>query len=242
MALAAEDAVMGVQWRLAVISALATAIAGCAELTAERPLFSVADQGHASPIATGVWIAISEQCPERHVRTRGRFPAACSPFELRPTLDGAWRFAARADLAYGLSAEERAQAEQEWRPREIIIASAVERALDEETFAPLYIAEVRPADAATGSIGYAVIVPVGAIPATEMLVLVSIDCDQILRDGPIADVALVYETRVREDGTEERTLSSCVAATQAAVREAARRAVIENTAQLGSARYMRARP
>jgi len=247
---------MALHWRLAAIAAFAVAVSGCTELTAEHPLFSITDQAESAPIAEGVWIAISEDCPERHMRTRGRFPAACDPFELRRTADGAWRFAFRPDLVHGSSAEARAEAEQRG-PTAFILAPAVERTLDARSFAPLYVAELRGLNPEGEDVGYAVLAPVGPMPAAELRLLSLISCDDILRDGPIEGVTPHYTVRTNEQPASEiqqsaladsdtietvEVLSGCTASSQAAVREAARRAAIENIGELANTRLIRVRP
>lgn len=228
-------------WRRFAAVAMAAALGACTTLGAERPLFAVSDQ-RAAPIEEGVWIAISEDCPEHQLRNRSRYPDDCSPVEIRRAEDGAWLATLRADLIYGLSADEREQAEQQDGPRRSIIAPAVERALDDATFAPLYVAESQPAELERERVGYMVIAPVGVLPASEMRVLVVIACDDIVRDGPIDGVTLSYRTFTPEGGTETQEISGCTASSQAAVREAARRMVIENLEELAGTRFVRARP
>jgi hypothetical protein len=73
-------------------AALALALSGCAPLTAATPQFSPADQVGPPPLAEGVWIFVSEACPERYVRHRGRLPSKCLPSKLSRTSDGGWLF------------------------------------------------------------------------------------------------------------------------------------------------------
>lgn len=216
---------------------LAVALAGCAQLTAEVPLFSPADQIGPPPLSEGVWITIGEDCPERNAHRRGRFPKACAPLEIGRLPDGAWSARYRVDLAYGLTREERAEAETEAaRTMHFIVVSAVERR-DPDAYAPLYVAEIEPR-APDDKVGYAVIAPLGAMPATSMLVLGGIGCADALRDGPIEGVAEHYTDRVDEAGVTQHELSSCVASSQASVREAARRSLIENIATVWEQRYV----
>jgi hypothetical protein len=51
-----------------------------------------------------------------------------------------------------------------------------------------------------------------------------------------------YRTVIADDGSEQREVSGCVASTQAAVREAARRALIENLDEMLERRYLYVRP
>ena len=248
--------------RRQVIAALllAAALGACSELTAEAPLFSPPDQIGPPPLSEGIWIIVSEECPDHNARRRsGRFPADCTPFELTRLEDGAWQARLRVDLAYGLSAQERAESEETAGPYRLIIAPAVERA-EADAYAPLYVAETTRADA--GVVSYIVIAPLGERPATSALIALSIGCTDILRDGPIEGITaldtttttepppLVVETdAVQEpegatepDFASERTFADCTASTQAAVREAARRALIENLGEMADHRFVYVRP
>jgi hypothetical protein len=212
---------------------LAAALAGCANLTAEAPLFAVADQG-AAPLLEGVWIAISGECPERYLRRARGFPEDCAPVEITRLPDGAWQARPRADLVAGLSREERGEAEA---PLRFVLAPAVERDLA-GGFAPIYVAEITPS-LDEPKIHYVLLVPHGAMPATTMLGPEVIGCGAALREGPIAGVSETYEERIDENGVTGRSLTGCVASSQAAVREAARRALIENLHAMLERRYVR---
>jgi hypothetical protein len=236
--------------RLIAATLLAAALGACAQLTADAPLFSLSDQIGPPPLTEGIWIAVGEKCPAYYARRRsGRFDRECSPIEIRREQDGAWMGRFRADLVFGLSPAERAEAAAEQGPMRMIIAPAVERALG-DGYAPIYVAEIDPPDEGdrTGHISYAVIAPIGAMPATSMLVVGSIGCDDILRDGPIDGVTVSYNARTTEpqggDAPEsvEQVIDGCSASTQAAVREAARRAVIENLEEMTQARFVYVRP
>ncbi len=205
----------------------AVALAGCAPLTAEAPLFSPADQIGPAPLTEGVWIQIGEDCPARMARRRGRLPAACAPGELSRLPDGAWQFHVRTQAR---------TVDGAWEPERdemmrLLIAPAIERP-NAETYAPLYLAEYVQWAEQSGP-RYFAIAPIGALPATEIYV-VALDCGDVLRDGPIAGV--------REVRDEEGKIVSCIAASQAAVREAARRAVIENLGQVDETRLLFVRP
>jgi len=217
---------------------LMAAVAGCAELSAERPLFPAADSGP-PPIAEGVWIAISEECPARNIARR-RFPQACAPMEIRRQDDGAWRVSFRLDLVRDMSARERESEADDPNngPYRMVLAPAVERAIASDSYAPLYVAEITPAERQTQSVGYAVLAPIGPMPTSEMRAIVSIGCASILRDGPIEGITPRYETRTDADAVEHQDLTGCVASTQAAVREAVRRAVIENLDELSERRFV----
>lgn len=187
---------------LGVLAAFALAGA-CAPLTAERPLFGPLDQIGPAPLTEGVW------------RQAGCDPQSstaddpCVSIEVARAGDGAWLYTMVSD-------EPETRGERyAWR---FIIASAVETARGEE-YAPLYVAEYESLDE-PGPPLYAVVAPVGAMPAREVRMVAMIDCDDALREGPIPGV----EERNAEDAFERL----CVAADRGAVREAARRALIEN--------------
>ncbi len=210
-------------WFKAIIAT--AALAGCAPLTAEEPLFSPADQLGPAPLTEGVWIQIGEDCPARMARRRGRLPAACAPGELRRLLDGAWQFHVRTPARTGAAEPERDEVMR------LVLAAATERP-NAETYAPLYLAEYLQEAEPRGP-RYLAIAPIGVLPATEIYV-VALDCGDVLRDGPIAGV--------REVRDETGKIVSCIAASQAAVREAARRAIIENLGQVDETRLMFVRP
>lgn len=216
---------------------LVLALGACAQLTAERPLFSVADQGQ-PPLTEGIWIGVGEECAERYVRVR-RFPSECAPLDIRRDADGAWHVGIRIDLVSDLTARERADAEEDANngPYRVIIASAVERAIG-DGYAPLYLAELDSQRDESGAVAYAIVVPTGALPATEMRLAAMIGCEPTLREGPVPGIEPRYETRVDDQGVSHQDLTGCTATTQAAVREAVRRSVIENLNELTQRRYV----
>jgi hypothetical protein len=230
---------MAVQKSIAAL--LILALGACAELTAERPLFSVSDQGP-PPLTDGVWIALNEECPEYNMR-RQRFPKECLPLDIRRESDGAWRVAVRIDLVSNLNASERAEADEDASngPYRLILAPAVERDTG-EGFAPLYVGELDQLRNEGDSVTYAVVAPIGAMPATEMRLLAMIGCDDILREGPIEGIRPEYETRIDDEGVPHQNLRGCSASNQAAVREAVRRSVIENLDDLTKQRFVLVRP
>ena len=220
---------------------LALTLGACAELSAERPLFSVADQG-LPPLQEGIWISVGEDCAEHNIRRR-RFPQECVPLDIRREEDGAWRVQARVDLVSDLITAEREEAETNPAngPYRVIIVPAVERSLG-DSFAPLYLAELQVMNSEETSVGYAVLAPVGEIPAAQMLLAPSISCNAILRDGPLEGVEPIYIARTEEQtGAEVRELDGCVASSQRAAREAARRAVVEDISSLFERRWVRVR-
>lgn len=230
----------------------------CAELTAEAPLFSTADQIGPPPLTEGIWISVGEDCPAHNARRRGRFPRECVPAEISRLPDGAWRFAYRADLMRDRRPEDGEEMSSAFR---LIIAPATESA-SPESYAALYLAEYSQIpDTTDDDIGYAVIAPIGTMPATELFVVASIGCDEILRGVPIEGVTREYAPAREEPAFEgiaptapetsdtateakegEPQLSGCKAATQAAVREAARRSLIENLNHVDDMRLVYVRP
>ncbi len=226
---------------------LAGLLGACASLTSKAPLFSVTDQIGPPPLAEGTWIALGPDCSARNVR-RSRYPKDCSPITIARLPDGAWSARYRVDLATGMNSEERAEAEaQAAYPLRLVIAPAVERRTP-EAFSPLYVAEIVPT-APDENIMYAILAPVGALPATSMYVLAGIGCADILRDGSVEGIEAHYrEVTVEEAAlpgaaadetqTAAPVLSGCAASTQAAVREAARRTLIEKVATLADHSYV----
>jgi hypothetical protein len=185
--------------------ALLGLLGACAPLTAEAPLFSLADQVGPPPLSVGVWRQGGEGCAHEG----GTAMEACARIELSRTGDGAWLYVMRSPEA------DEVQEQLSWR---VIVAPALEsdRA---EYYAPLYVAEYVSLDE-PGRPLYAVVAPVGAMPAREVRMLAMIDCDDALREGPIPGVSEVQG--------EEAFDRVCVARSRTAVREAARRALIEN--------------
>jgi hypothetical protein len=223
--------------RLLAWALCAVALAACAQLRAEAPLFSPADQTGPAPLREGIWIAIGEGCADRNTRRRSRFPRECEPMQISRMADGTWLAAPRIDLIANLNRAEREQANIETaEPLRAIIAPAVERPLGGE-YAPVYVAELRALRSETPATNFAVLAPLGPMPAEAFYVIAPLGCAAILREGPIPGIAPEYMTRVDESG-EHQDLSGCVASSQAAVREAARRAVIENIGSLMEQRYV----
>lgn len=235
--------------RLSLITATLAALAalivsGCTSLTAPAPLFTAADQVGPPALSEGIWIGVDEHCPARNATHRnGRFPRGCEAFEIRRGDDGLWRITGRPDLM----TQPRGQ-EGENNTYVLALAPVSEHTAP-EAYAAYYVAEVREED---GSVVYAGMVPVGTMPATSF-VTVSIDCSTVLRDGPIDGITATYGDRRTEvdpgNGDAptvrtERVLNGCIAASHAAVREAARRALVEGASGLleQAARFVYVRP
>ncbi len=205
-------------WALALAAMM---LAGCASLTAEAPLYTPADQIGPAPLTEGIWVQVSDECPLAVARRDGRLPKACGSMDLRRLPDGAWILS-----PIGRAADD----EDEMGPMRLIIAPATEHP-SADAFAPLYVAEYAPVDPnARQGLGYAAIAPLGAMPAEEMFIVAAIGCSDTLRDGPIEGVREVLDERGERVG--------CIASTQTAVREATRRAVVENLNHLDEARLV----
>lgn len=225
---------------LLALSALC--FSACAPLVAEAPLFSAEDQIDPSPLVEGVWIQISEECPARHLRTRGRVPAGCAPIELRLLDDGAWQARARFDLARG-----EAPSETPWyREEPVAFVLAHVTSMDEPS---LYVAEQRPGPEG-GRVSYIALIPTLHLePERVAFVLLPLDCHTILHDGPIDGIVPEYREETAEAPAEaegdapQPVLSACVAQHQEAVRAAARQQALRQLPilVLGAPRYVFAR-
>lgn len=214
-------------------------ISGCASLTAERPLFTSADQVGPAPLTEGIWIGVGDDCSARAATRRsGRFPRGCDVYEIRRTEDGAWRLSGRPDLIAARHDEDEGDASYDF------LLVPVSEHPSPDVYAAYYAAEVRQEDASVVYIG---ILPIGTMPATSFTT-VSIDCGTIIRDGDIAGIDVTYETVEPGPGASEAETTTrirdCRATTQGAVREAARRALVETigTRIESGERFVYARP
>lgn len=212
------------------------ALAACGTLSAKAPLFSTADQTEPAPVQEGVWIAVSEACPASMLEA-ATYPSDCMPVELRRASDGAWLLTPRDDLV-----RDRAPNEERSRTIRMILAPM---AIDEA----LFIAEMREVQArADDDMSYAVIAPRGGAPESRFSALLVLDCESVLGEGgPIAGLAITYtrptdaEDSAHVKPTKAR-IQSCVASTQSAVREAARRAWVLNGEAALQGVFTRVRP
>jgi hypothetical protein len=189
---------------------VALSLGACAPLTAQAPLFSLADQANPPPLREGVWRQIDPGCT---TETAQAGENGCVRIEVSRSEDGRWLYVMRSTDESGVTEE------NAWR---FVIASAVETERREE-YAPLYVAEYVAVDEPNQPF-YAVVAPVGLMPASEVRMIAMIDCDDALREGPIPGV--------REEQGDEEFERLCIAANRGAVREAARRTVIENLSVL----------
>lgn len=224
--------------RLILASLMAMLLSACTLLTAEQPLFTTADQTGQAPLREGVWIMVSENCAARYAQRRsGRFPASCNPMDIRRDADGAWRASPRIDLMSGPPDDDTPKG-----PMRVVIAPAIEQA--SAGFARLYVGQYAT-DAARTLVNFVVIAPIGEMPASTFAIAV-IDCTAILREGPIEGIEIIYRSAegeappVEGDAPSEHhedatpVIQSCIATTQAGVREAARRTLIEEFSNFAS--------
>jgi hypothetical protein len=200
--------------RAFLIAAALLSLGACAPLVAETPLFSPADQIGPAPLQEGTWMFVSEECPMRNARRRGRLPAECRPGELRRLADGAWsfRFQDHVQLSEEVAGPHALR---------MVIVPVTEQP-QPDAYASFYVIErmwTAPVEE-TPRAGYTVLVPIGELPAREAFLFEEIYCVGLLREGPIDGVAEVVD--------ERGELVRCVASSQAAVREAARRYVLAN--------------
>jgi hypothetical protein len=148
---------------------------------------------------------------------------------LRRSSDGAWQFYAEGDE----------NGKHRVMNVRVIVAPATGKGAA-DAYAPLYLAEYQssaisddpPAQGSPAStqVQYAVLAPIGTLPAREVFTIAEIDCDAALREGPIEGV-----TQARNaDGSN----GGCVAANQEAVREAAQRVLINNIGRVDSERMV----
>lgn len=197
--------------RTILVAAALFAASACAPLTARAPLFAPADQGERAPLAEGVWAQITETChPEMTAQT---VPRACGQGQIARARDGSWRLSLSPP---GRAATEAPQTQ--WR---FVLAPATDRRAPHD-YAPLYVAEYTSSD--DPAIYYAVIVPLGPPPARQLVLIPLIECDDALHDGAIAGVRLDLDADAKP--------LACYASTQRAVRQAARRAVIERLSDM----------
>ncbi len=184
--------------RLSTLLCLAL-LTACAPLSAERPLFTFADQSGPAPLSEGVWLQSDRSCSIEEGAARSE---DCAWIEVTRSGDGGWRYV----MGPGKPG---VVVDSSWR---FLITRAVNTDRGDE-FAPLYVAEYLSTDR-PGRPLYAAVAPVGPMPAKEVRMIAVIDCSDALREGPIPGV-----TDVRSSGQFSRV---CIASSVGAVREAAR--------------------
>jgi hypothetical protein len=207
---------------IAMLAALT--LGACTPLTSNHPLFSVADQTGPAPLTEGVWVAIDENCT-REMAAATPLPHGCEPLTLSRASDGGWTLT-------GLSKD----ADGGPKPQSVhFIAVPAVATARPDAYAPLYVVELSArdldphSDAPAEARIYGAAAPIGALPATELF-FADIDCDAVLREGPIEGVT------AERDGNG--SLTGCLADRPAAVREAARRAMIEEVHTIDQSRLV----
>ncbi|HVZ99566.1 MAG TPA: hypothetical protein VG841_04550 [Caulobacterales bacterium] len=202
-------------------------LGGCSGLTAPKPLFGAADQGE-PPIVEGMWTARAasgEQAPlcDDAARIEMR---PCYQVAIRREKTGLWRYHSVERESGGKLSE----TEQQFAlvPINADAPSA-------------YLLEIRDRSPGTNVV-YSAIVPVGARPAREIIVIAYLDCEAVLGAGPVAGIVETHAAAsaldesnetprkawLRNASQPEQTLArhrSCEATTQGGAREAARRVV-----------------
>jgi hypothetical protein len=223
--------------RLGLALFAACALSACAELRADKPLFTVADQVGPQPLAEGVWIAVNDDCPEKNAK-RGRVPYDCWPIEITRQADGSWLARTREDLVIRSTIPRDREKSGVDRAAFVLVPAA--ESSSTTALAPLYLVELR--DAEKGGATYAAIAPIGDAPAEAALILPAVWCNDALRDGPI-DGVVSQESTPRAAGGPLREptgrIESCKATSRAGAREAVRRAVIQSIPDLPSYRLVR---
>jgi hypothetical protein len=214
--------------KLSMAALAALTLGACTPLTSSHPLFSLADATGPAPLSEGVWTALDENCT-REMAAQTPLPHGCDQIVLQRRADGAYEVKGAGKDG---DAGERPGA------LTLIIAPAVNTS-SADAYAPLYLVQLSPRDADAASNAppqsriYAVFAPIGAMPAHEAF-FTDIDCTAILREGPIAGVA--------EQHDPGGALSGCTTDSPAAVREAARRALIEAVSRIDEDRLVFAHP
>lgn len=195
--------------RSMMVAAAMMTLSGCAVLTAPAPLFAPGDQDQAFVLEEGLWAHRGSDCAADPARSSPARKSCLDWARITHEADGVWR-------AGPATAEDRDDA-----PVDFVVVPATTAAAGMR--APVYVGEGRTAK--DPGPNYAALIPRGeATGAVRRLVLVSISCDAIMRDGAIPDITLE-----EKDGR----VTGCTATTKGAVREAARRAVLAEAPRIG---------
>jgi hypothetical protein len=180
---------------------------GCAMLTAERPLLAPQDQDKVFTLAEGLWAHRESTCTVDPATTGPENKDCVDWARIVREADGAWRVEAIGE---------------DDPPMRLVIIPAVTS--EAGRLAPLYVGEATSAKQQEPA--YAVIVPRGDLSApVRHVAFDAISCTPLLREGEPADITF---TR----GADGR-VTGCAAKTKEAVRDAARRAVIDALTTLG---------
>ena len=196
-------------------------LGACSPLTSNHPLFAIADQTGPPPLAEGVWVALNSRCT-REAAAMTPLPDDCEPINLHRSADGGWE----------ASGPGKNPGEVETIP--LLLVPAVPRA-GADAYAPLYVAELSARDSGADRQAparqriYALVAPLGAMPAHEAM-FSDIDCEAILRQGPLEGVSAQHDDQGKVNG--------CTTESRAAVLEAARRATIEELNSLNDSRLV----
>ncbi|MES1197011.1 MAG: hypothetical protein ABUL55_00150 [Pseudomonadota bacterium] len=204
-------------------------LGACAELSAKAPLFSAADQVEPPALQEGVWTMRAKDMPALPEcgADVAHMPRACWDVEVRRRPDGLWRIRKRE------RSKDEDLSDTSWAAAIVPLDVKIDVSGARQAF----LIEVHDESSESASVSYFVIAPIGATPAREALLLASLDCDTILRDGPIDGLIVEHNaTAERPPGEPPATpeevaraaqqVTGCVATTGAVAREAARRALI----------------
>lgn len=196
--------------------AAAVLLSGCAVLTAPAPLFTPGDQDASFRLEEGLWAFRRDDCRADPARSAPARKSCLDWARIRRLDDGGW-------IAEPASPDDAGDAPVRFGVYPATVAA-------QGAVAPVYVAEGRSEKDPGPS--YAAIIPRatgaadrdGGAGAVRRVVLIALDCSAITRDGPIPDI--IVETK-------EGRVSGCVAKTKDAVREAARRAVVQDAPRIG---------
>lgn len=194
--------------RFRVIGAALAAglLSSCSMLSADAPLFTVADQDPAFVLAEGLWVAKEADCAVDPAKSKPEQDTCLDWARITRATDGAWIVSSAG--------------ETHDEPMHIVIAAAAPRG--SHTLAPLYVAE--SVNEKSGEIGYGALVPRGdTSDGVRRLAIAGVSCDVVDDEEPIAGIT------VTRDGRNVR----CIATTKTAVREATRRVVIASLNDFG---------
>jgi hypothetical protein len=203
--------------RAVYVALAASALSACAMLTAEAPLFAVADQDPAFAFAEGLWAAKEPDCNVDPARSHPERESCLSWARIARAPDGAW--------AVTLVGEKDG-------PLRLIVAAAAPRGSHPR--APLYVAET--VNQKNGEIGYGALVPRGETEGpVKRLAVAGVSCD--VTSGDYGEIDAITLTRDKDN-----KIVKCVATSQGAVREATRRTVIATLATIGDSELVFVRP
>jgi hypothetical protein len=204
--------------RMYLAIAAILALCACTPMTAEAPLFSPADQDPGFAPEAGLWVARDEGCsddPQKHKPGDG----GCIDDWMRLTRlpDGAWEM-------------REAGGDDDDGPVRFFAAAATPA--QDGRRAALFVVEGVTAE---GEINYMAVAPRGDRdgPITRLQATL-VECDIAQAPyAPIEGVRLIYK-----DGR----VNGCIASSKEAVREAARRAVLETLNDFGAVELVYVRP